>query len=94
MTRTQHTDVVQRQFGDQAGAYLSSAVHAQGSEFALLQAELQGQGDARVLDLGCGAGHVSFQVAPLVAQVVAYDLSQSMLDVVANAAADRALTNI
>ncbi|WP_145130168.1 class I SAM-dependent methyltransferase [Pseudomonas sp. URMO17WK12:I11] len=94
MTRTQHTDVVQRQFGDQAGAYLSSAVHAQGTEFALLQAELQGQSDARVLDLGCGAGHVSFQVAPLVAQVVAYDLSQSMLDVVANAAADRALTNI
>ncbi|EBV3304468.1 SAM-dependent methyltransferase, partial [Salmonella enterica subsp. enterica serovar Enteritidis] len=60
MTSTQHTDVVQRQFGEQASAYLSSAVHAQGSEFALLQAELAGQAHARVLDLGCGAGHVSF----------------------------------
>ncbi|WP_028696249.1 class I SAM-dependent methyltransferase [Pseudomonas cremoricolorata] len=94
MTHSTHSDVVQRQFGEQANAYLSSAVHAQGSEFALLQAELSGQSDARLLDLGCGAGHVSFQVAPLVAEVVAYDLSQSMLDVVAGAAHERGLNNI
>ena len=89
-----HTDVVQRQFGEQASAYLSSAVHAQGTEFALLQAELEGKGDARLLDLGCGAGHVSFNVAPLVREVVAYDLSQQMLDVVASAAAARGMANI
>lgn len=94
MTSTTHTDVVQRQFGEQASAYLSSAVHAQGSEFALLQAELSGHAGARLLDLGCGAGHVSFHVAPLVAEVVAYDLSQAMLDVVARAAAERGLGNI
>ena len=95
MTSTaQHTQVVQKQFGEQAAAYLSSAVHAQGTEFALLQAELAGQGDARVLDLGCGAGHVSFHVAPLVKEVVAYDLSQQMLDVVAAAAVDRGFANI
>ena len=94
MTSTTHTDVVQRQFGEQASAYLSSAVHAQGSEFALLQAELSGRADARLLDLGCGAGHVSFHVAPLVAEVVAYDLSQAMLDVVASAAAERGLSNV
>lgn len=94
MSSPNHSDVVQRQFGEQANAYLSSAVHAQGAEFALLQAELAGQGSARVLDLGCGAGHVSFHVAPLVAEVVAYDLSQSMLDVVARAAAERGLANI
>ncbi|MDD0975872.1 methyltransferase domain-containing protein [Pseudomonas fontis] len=95
MTSTNaHTEVVQRQFGEQAAAYLSSAVHAQGSEFALLQAALAGQGSARLLDLGCGAGHVSFHVAPLVAEVVAYDLSQQMLDVVAAAAVERGLGNI
>ncbi|MBM3106850.1 methyltransferase domain-containing protein [Pseudomonas sp. V1] len=94
MTSTTHTDVVQRQFGEQANAYLSSAVHAQGSEFALLQAELAGQGRARLLDLGCGAGHVGFHVAPLVREVVAYDLSQQMLDVVAATAAERRLENI
>ena len=70
MTSNAHSQVVQKQFGEQASAYLSSAVHAQGTEFALLQAELAGQGEARVLDLGCGAGHVSFHVAPLVKEVV------------------------
>lgn len=47
MTSTaQHSDVVQKQFGEQAAAYLSSAVHAQGTEFALLRAELAGRSDA------------------------------------------------
>ena len=91
---TAHTQVVQRQFGEQAAAYLSSAVHAQGTEFALLQAQVAGRSDARVLDLGCGAGHVSFHVAPAVGEMVAYDLSQQMLDVVAAAAQDRGLSNI
>ena len=94
MTSTAHSQVVQKQFGEQASAYLSSAVHAQGAEFALLQAALAGRGDARVLDLGCGAGHVSFHVAPLAGEVVAYDLSQQMIDVVATAAAERGLGNI
>lgn len=94
MTNSSHKDVVQRQFGEQASAYLSSAVHAQGTEFALLQAALAGHDNARVLDLGCGAGHVSFHVAPLVGEVLAYDLSQQMLDVVAASAAERGLGNI
>ncbi|GFM81536.1 hypothetical protein PSCICN_22280 [Pseudomonas cichorii] len=94
MTHAAHTQVVQRQFGEQASAYLSSAVHAQGAEFALLQAEVAGHSNARVLDLGCGAGHVSFNVAPAVGEVVAYDLSQQMLDVVSAAAVDKGLSNI
>lgn len=91
---SEHERVVQRQFGEQANAYLTSTVHAQGSEFALLQAAVAGHGAARVLDLGCGAGHVSFQVAPLVAEVVAYDLSEPMLEVVAQAAVERELSNL
>ncbi|UXY54499.1 class I SAM-dependent methyltransferase [Pseudomonas tohonis] len=94
MSDKAHVQVVQRQFGEQASAYLSSAVHAQGAEFAQLQAAVAGRGDARVLDLGCGAGHVSFHVAPLVGEVVAYDLSQQMLDVVAAAASERGLDNV
>lgn len=89
-----HNQVVERQFGQQASAYLSSAVHAQGAEFALLRERVAALPGAHVLDLGCGAGHVSFQVAPLAAEVVAYDLSQQMLDVVASAAAERGLSNI
>jgi ubiquinone/menaquinone biosynthesis C-methylase UbiE len=91
---SEHEQVVQRQFGEQANAYLNSAVHAQGAEFALLQAAVAGRSDARVLDLGCGAGHVSFHVAPTVAEVVAYDLSEQMLAVVAAAAQERGLTNV
>ncbi|WP_137817964.1 class I SAM-dependent methyltransferase [Pseudomonas sp. 2FG] len=94
MSNKAHEQVVQRQFGEQANAYLSSQVHAQGVEFALLQAEVEGRADARVLDLGCGAGHVSFQVAPLVGEVVAYDLSAQMLEVVAATAEQRGLGNV
>lgn len=94
MTRSRHEQVVQRQFGAQANAYLASAVHAQGEEFAQLRERLSATTGARVLDLGCGAGHVSFNVAPLAGEVVAYDLSQQMLDVVASAAAERGLANI
>ncbi|WP_263144255.1 class I SAM-dependent methyltransferase [Pseudomonas sp. RIT-PI-AD] len=89
-----HQQAVQRQFGERADAYLKSAVHAQGEEFALLQACVAGHPGARLLDLGCGAGHVAFHVAPAVAEVVAYDLSENMLDVVASAARERGLGNV
>ncbi|MFS8462553.1 class I SAM-dependent methyltransferase [Xanthomonas campestris] len=85
---------VAAQFGPQAQAYLHSDVHAQGAEFAELRAGLQGHRNGQLLDLGCGAGHVSFQLAPLMAEVVAYDLSADMLEVVAATAADRGLTQV
>ena len=91
--RTQEA-VVEQQFGSQASAYLTSAVHSQGADLAALAALARGQASARVLDLGCGGGHVAYAVAPEVAQVVAYDLSQAMLDVVAKSAAERGLGNL
>jgi ubiquinone/menaquinone biosynthesis C-methylase UbiE len=89
-----HEALVGHQFGSQAAAYLDSAVHAQGADLQALAALVEGQSQARVLDLGCGAGHVSFHVAPRAREVVAYDLSAEMLDVVGRAAADRGLRNI
>lgn len=89
-----HDAVVERQFGGQAAAYLSSSVHADGQEFAQLRERVEGIAAARVLDLGCGAGHVSFRVADLADEVVAYDLSPRMLEVVAAAASERGLGNI
>jgi ubiquinone/menaquinone biosynthesis C-methylase UbiE len=89
-----HSAVVERQFGGQAAAYLSSQVHAQGEEFAQLRQRVGEIDTARVLDLGCGAGHVSFQIADLAAEVVAYDLSPRMLDVVGESARDRGFDNI
>ena len=92
-SKTQET-LVGDQFGSRAAAYLSSAVHAQGADLEALAALVRGQTKARVLDLGCGAGHVSFHVAPHVGEVIAYDLSPEMLDVVTRAAASKGLSNI
>ncbi|WPD76068.1 methyltransferase domain-containing protein [Dickeya fangzhongdai] len=89
-----HQQSVEQQFGEQASAYLNSAVHAQGEDLAELARRLQGKNHASVLDLGCGAGHVSFTVAGLVDNVVACDLSPRMLDVVTSAAQEKGLTNI
>lgn len=94
MSSQRHDAVVQRQFGEQASAYLHSAVHAQGEEFAELRAAVTAAKGARVLDLGCGAGHVSFQVAEFCEDVLAYDLSESMLELVARTASERGLDNI
>src|SRR5260370_27055293 len=44
--------------------------------------------------MGCGAGHVSFAVAPHAASVVAYDIAEQMLATVAAAAQERGLANI
>lgn len=90
----QHDALVNMQFGSRAGAYLSSAVHAQGADLDALAALVHGQPDAQVLDLGCGAGHVSFAVSPHVRSVVACDLSPEMLDVVARAASTRGCDNV
>ena len=89
-----HKNAVDRQFGEQANAYLTSAVHAQGKDLQRLAQLLEPHADARLLDLGCGAGHASFTAAARVAQVVAYDLSAQMLAVVEQAAAEKGLSNI
>jgi ubiquinone/menaquinone biosynthesis C-methylase UbiE len=89
-----HEGVVERQFGSRAQAYLGSAVHAGGADLAALAALVDPERRPRVLDLGCGAGHVSFAAAPRAGEVVAYDLSADMLKVVARAAAERGLGNI
>lgn len=89
-----HDANVVQQFGARASAYLGSAVHAQGEDLTQLTALVHGHAGASVLDLGCGAGHVAFHVAPHVADVIACDLSREMLAVVAQGAADRQLANI
>lgn len=90
---TLHTQVRER-FGARAAAYLHSAVHAAGPEFAALRAAVQAQPAARVLDLGCGAGHVSYQVAPLAGEVVACDLAPEMLELVAARARELGFANL
>ena len=82
------------QYAPRAQSYVTSVVHAQGADLDQIAAALHGRSGARVLDLGCGGGHVSYSAAPHVAEVVAADVTQTMLDVVSATAAEKGLGNI
>jgi ubiquinone/menaquinone biosynthesis C-methylase UbiE len=91
-----HDQSVQDQFDSRAQAYLSSQVHAQGPDLAhaasLVKRALPATGQG--LDVGCGAGHLSFALAPNLARVVALDPSPNMLATVGQAAVERGLPQI
>ena len=69
-------------------------MHAQSPDLDALVTLMKDWPEVRVLDLGCGGGHVTFNVAPLVREVVAYDLALEMLALVARAAKERGLDNV
>ncbi len=95
--QTDHRETVQAQFDSQAQAYLQSTVHAMGPDL-LRASELISQSipaaSGQFLDVGCGAGHLSFAVAEALASVVAVDPSPNMLATVSRAANEKGLTNI
>ncbi|MGN6548730.1 MAG: class I SAM-dependent methyltransferase [Pararhizobium sp.] len=93
-TNRSHESVVGGQFGVRADAYLKSSVHASGADLQALVALVAEKPGARVLDLGCGGGHVAFNAAPHAGAVTAYDLSPQMLSVVAEEARRRGLSNL
>lgn len=79
-----------KQFGTSAAHYLASPVHATGADLERLSEVARLQQFERALDLGCGAGHVSFALARGGARrITAYDPSSDMLAVVAQEAAKR-----
>jgi SAM-dependent methyltransferase len=87
-------ELASRQFGSQADSYVQSRVHAEGDDIAELAQLANRVPAAKVLDLGCGGGHVSYAAARNAAQVTAYDLSADMLAAVNREAAARDLANI
>jgi SAM-dependent methyltransferase len=86
--------LVQKQFGVAAADYAASAVHASGPSLARLVALVSPQPDWRVLDVATGAGHTALAFAPLVARVVASDITDEMLAQAAKLATARRLTNV
>ena len=97
---TQHThsinqqQVNQQQYGNNSEAYLNSQVHAQGIEFTKMQDLIQQHQFKNVLDLGCGGGHVTYQIAPFAEQVTAYDITPEMVDLVVNQSQEKGLNNV
>jgi len=91
---TSQPSFVAEQYSPRASDYLASEVHRQGADLDQMESLLKEQRHTRLLDLGCGGGHVSYRAAPLVEQVVACDVTASMLATVQSAAAERGLTNI
>jgi SAM-dependent methyltransferase len=94
MSARTHAGHVVDQFGAQASAYVTSAVHAAGADLDRIGALVRGLPGARVLDLGCGGGHVAFAAATAGAAVTAYDLSSEMLAAVTAEAGRRGLERI
>lgn len=93
MGRSQQ-DFAAEHYASRARDYVTSAVHSSGDDLDQIEAALRGRSDAIVLDLGCGGGHVSYRAAPHVAEVIACDVTPSMLEAVAATAAERKLPNI
>lgn len=93
---TSHDEHVQRQFDSRAAAYLASNVHAWGPDLKLALALVQSlpRRPGRILDLGCGAGHLSFALSSAADEVIACDPAEGMLATVQQAARDRGLANV
>ncbi len=85
---------VQSQFGPAAEEYATSDVHARGESLTLLLELTRPHADWHVLDVATGAGHTALTFAPHVAQVIATDLTESMVAKAATLATERGLTNV
>ncbi|MEM9565846.1 MAG: methyltransferase domain-containing protein [Actinomycetota bacterium] len=87
-------DLVRTQFGANAANYAASPVHARGSSLTRLVEVLEPDPSWRLLDIATAAGHTAFAFAPAVAEVVASDLLDEMLDVARGQAAERGVANV
>jgi ubiquinone/menaquinone biosynthesis C-methylase UbiE len=85
---------IQQQFGAVAANYTTSLVHASGADLAGLIAAAALSGTERVIDIGCGAGHVTIGLAPQAGELVAIDLTDAMLDQTRAQVAAKGFTNV
>lgn len=84
---------VERSFGAVAANYAASPVHRSGPDLDAMIAAAACSGRERALDLGCGPGHAALALAPRVAELVAVDLSEAMLEQARRLASERGVAN-
>jgi ubiquinone/menaquinone biosynthesis C-methylase UbiE len=85
---------VAAQFGAAAEAYTTSLTHSDPSALARVIHLARPKPTDIALDIATGAGHTALALAPHVAQVTAYDLTEPMLAETAHNAAARGLSNV
>ncbi|WP_210366821.1 class I SAM-dependent methyltransferase [Bacillus sp. REN3] len=72
---------VQIQFGKNAGNYVTSTAHAEGADLAeLVEIVKNHRTRGSILDIATGGGHVANALAPLAEVVIAYDITEKMLE--------------
>jgi SAM-dependent methyltransferase len=72
-------DQVSARFAAHAQGYVTSPSHAAGDDLERLVTLAEPQPDWRLLDVATGGGHTALRFAPLVRQVIALDLTPTML---------------
>lgn len=81
-------------FGQYAQNYVSSEIHATGSDLERLLEVVNPQPGWRALDIATGGGHTALKFAPHVSSVVATDIGQTMLQAARENIATQGIGNI
>lgn len=81
-------------YAERADDYVKSEIHSNGPDLNEILKIVSNKSFKKVLDLGCGGGHVSYKVSPFVDSVIACDITEEMLESVENEAKKRGLKNI
>lgn len=85
---------VSAQFGPTAAAYSRSLVHGDPDSLRKAVELARPKSGDMALDIATGAGHMALALAPHVAKVIAYDMTQEMLLEAKGNAVSRGLTNL
>jgi ubiquinone/menaquinone biosynthesis C-methylase UbiE/catechol 2,3-dioxygenase-like lactoylglutathione lyase family enzyme len=96
MRRDEHAtkEAVKAQFSRSAEGYVTSEIHAKGKDLRKLVEIAKPSPEAYVLDVATGGGHVANALAPLVKKVVAFDLTQEILNVAGRFIKDNGHRNV
>jgi ubiquinone/menaquinone biosynthesis C-methylase UbiE len=92
--RTQHDEVVRREFTRQATDYAASTTISDGGRIDRLVEAVRPSPDARVVEIATGPGYVAMGFAAVCREVVGVDVTDAMLAIARQTAAERGLTNI
>ena len=91
---TNPQELIRQQFGANAANYATSTVHAKGASLNRLVEVMDPKASWQMLDIATAAGHTAFVFAPHVAEVVASDLLDEMLEVARGEAERRGIANV